>query len=101
MSIIKKRQLFIIWRIQSLLFIYRRKSAFGICLPFTGVLERYFFRFIWWDGVLPFFPSDEYSFFGYIFLFLSIQWFYFGGELTEQIISVLGFACTTEIFFKK
>jgi hypothetical protein len=55
-------------------------------------------RFSWWENISPFSPSVGFSLFGYIFLFLSIQVVVYGGELTEEVFSVLGIAYTTTMF---
>lgn len=62
-------------------------------------VKDYFSRFTWWDNISPFFPSIEYSLWGFIFLFLSIH-VTITGELVEIVFSVLGAAYATDIFLQ-
>ncbi len=65
-------------------------------------IKSFFSKYSWGEKIAPFYPSNEYTLFGFIFLYLSIQIFNFwdSGELTEQIISVLCAVYSIDILMK-
>jgi hypothetical protein len=72
----------------------------GLAFISLKPLKAYLTRFSWWNEIAPFFPSDDFALFGLVFLFLSCEVAVYGGELTEEIFSVLAAAYAADLFFK-
>jgi len=70
----------------------------GIFLLYIKEVRLFLFRFPWKDKILPVLPTSVYADSGFIFLFLSLQRFWFGDELTEQFVSVYILVYTLEIY---
>jgi len=70
----------------------------GCFLLFIGKIRTYLSRFSWKDKILPALPTATYAWTGLIFLFLSLQRFWFGDELTEQFISLYILIYTLDIY---
>ncbi len=75
----------------SALLIYSEELKRGIC--FSERLREY----------ADIIPPPSFLLYGFLFLFLSLQCAYFGGELTEEIFSVFGFvyACNQYVTLRK
>lgn len=70
----------------------------GCFLLFIRDIRSFLLRFSWRDKFLPLLPTSAYAWTGFIFLFLSLQRFWFGDELTEQFVSFYILIYTLDIY---
>lgn len=70
----------------------------GCFLLFIRDIRSFLLRFSWRDKFLPVLPTSAYAWTGCIFLFLSLQRFWFGDELTEQFVSFYILIYTLDIY---
>lgn len=70
----------------------------GCFLLFIQEIRSFIARFPWKDKLLPVLPTSAYAWTGFIFIFLSLQRFWFGDELTEQFVSFYILIYTLDIY---